>query len=174
MTITAKSRDVSSARRDLSTENTPDNPLVQALRRQVANGFVLYANYKHSHWHTYGPHFRDMHKLFDTFSRDVLETIDELAERIRMIGQDPPAHLIEALDLSTVPVAAPHATMREMIEEANRNQLVVIHELRNAAALADEHADPGTVDLLSKTVRIHEKHEWWTRDILREGGELRA
>jgi hypothetical protein len=44
MTTTAKPRDVASARRELSTENTPDNPLVQALRRQVTNGFVLYAN----------------------------------------------------------------------------------------------------------------------------------
>jgi starvation-inducible DNA-binding protein len=169
---TTTSRDVATIARELSRENTPDSPLVRALRRQVANGFVLYANYKHYHWHTYGPHFRDMHKLFDGFGRSVLETIDELAERIRMIGQEPPAHLIEALDLASVPVAASHATMRQMIDEANRSQLVVIHELREAARLADEHDDPGTVDLLSKTVRIHEKHEWWTRDLLREGSDL--
>ncbi len=29
--------------------------------------------------------------------------------------------------------------------------------------------DPGTVDLFSKLVQIHEKHEWWARDILRSG-----
>lgn len=32
--------------------------------------------------------------------------------------------------------------------------------------------DPGTVDLFSKIVQIHEKHEWWLRDILRTGDGL--
>jgi starvation-inducible DNA-binding protein len=84
-----------------------------------------------------------------------------------MIGQDPPSHPLEAADLASVAAAAPHSTMRDMIEEANRNTLVVIKEMRDAAARADQHQDPGTVDLFSKLVQVHEKHEWWTRDILR-------
>jgi starvation-inducible DNA-binding protein len=145
---------------------------VQALRRQSANAFVLYANYKHYHWQTYGPLFRDLHKLFDTFADEVLGTLDELAERVRMIGQNPPAHLLEAADLASVAQAAPHSTMREMIEEANRNALVVIGEMRQAARLADDHDDPGTVDLFSRSVQIHEKQEWWLRDLLKKGDGL--
>lgn len=157
---------------ELSRENTPDSPVVMELRRQAANAFVLYANYKHYHWQTYGPLFRDLHKLFDRLANDVLPTIDELAERVRMIGQDPPAHLLEAADLASVAPAAPHSTMRDMVEEADRNLLVVIKEMRRAARLADEHDDPGTVDLFSRLVQIHEKHEWWMRDILRTGDGL--
>ena len=48
--------------RELTRENNPDSPVVQELRRQVANTFVLYANYKHYHWQTCGPLFRDLHK----------------------------------------------------------------------------------------------------------------
>jgi starvation-inducible DNA-binding protein len=158
--------------RELTRENTPENPVVQALRRQSANAFVLYANYKHYHWQTYGPLFRDLHKLFDTFADEVLGTLDELAERVRMIGQNPPAHLLEAADLASVAQAAPHSTMREMIEEANRNALVVIGEMRQAARLADDHDDPGTVDLFSRSVQIHEKQEWWLRDLLKKGDGL--
>src|SRR5262245_24728875 len=164
--------DVESITKDLSRENRPDSPVVQELRRQVSNAFVLYANYKHYHWQTYGPLFRDLHKLFDKLADEVLSTIDELAERVRMIGQDPPAHLIEAVDLATVSVAAPNTTMRAMVEEADRNLLVVVNEIRHGAKVADEHGDPGTVDLFSKVVQIHEKHEWWMRDILRTGDGL--
>ncbi|MBA3765618.1 MAG: hypothetical protein H0W99_01265, partial [Acidobacteria bacterium] len=39
---------------EISQENAPDNAVVQHLQRQVANAFVLYANYKHYHWQTYG------------------------------------------------------------------------------------------------------------------------
>jgi starvation-inducible DNA-binding protein len=157
---------------ELSRENTPDSPVVQELRRQVANAFVLYANYKHYHWQTFGPLFRDLHKLFDRLANDVLETLDELAERVRMIGQDPPAHLLDAANLATVAPSAASSTMREMIEEANRHQLIVISEMRRAAKLADEHDDPGTVDLFSKSVQVHERHEWFTRSLLREGDGL--
>jgi starvation-inducible DNA-binding protein len=43
----------------------------------------------------------------------------------------------------------------------------MIKVLREGAKLAEEHDDPGSVDLFSKLVQVHEKHEWWLRDILR-------
>jgi starvation-inducible DNA-binding protein len=58
--------------------------------------------------------------------------------------------------------------MRDMIEEADRNALIVIKEMRGAVRVAEDHDDPGTVDVLSRFVQIHEKHEWWLRDILRK------
>jgi starvation-inducible DNA-binding protein len=174
MATPSKPREVDKLTREVSRENTPDSPVVQALRQQTANAFVLYANYKHYHWQTFGPLFRDLHKLFDRLAKDVLPSIDELAERVRMIGQNPPGHLLDALDLASVSSAAPHSTMRDMIEEADRNLLVVVQEMRRAAKTADEHGDPGTVDLFSRLVQIHEKHEWWMRDILRSGDGLIA
>jgi starvation-inducible DNA-binding protein len=172
MATAAKDRNLKAIEREISAENTPESPVVQDLRQQVANALVLYLNYKHYHWQTYGPHFRDLHKLFDRFAEDVLETVDELAERVRMIGQSPPAHPLEAVDLASVAPAASLKTMREMLEEARRNLLVVIRDMRRAAKTADEHDDPGTVDMFSKFVQIHEKHEWWTRDILEKGDGL--
>lgn len=153
---------------ELTAENSPESPVVRELRRQVANAFVLYANYKHYHWQTYGPLFRDLHLMFDDFAQHVLGSVDQLAERVRMIGQDPPAHLIELADMASVAAAAPHGTMHDMIEEADRDALIVIKEMRAAVKIADEHNDPGTVDLLSRTVQIYEKQEWWLRDILRK------
>jgi len=172
MATPSKPREVDKMVRDVSRENTPDSPVVQALRRQTANAFVLYANYKHYHWQTFGPLFRDLHKLFDELALEVLATVDEFAERVRMIGQDPPAHLLESASLASVAPTDAHTTMREMVEEGRRNLLIVISEMRKGAKVAEEHNDPGTVDLFSKSVQIHEKHEWWLRDILRKGDGL--
>src|SRR5881296_359351 len=74
--------------KQISRENVPDSTLVQSLQRQVANAFILYGNYKHYHWQTFGPLFRDLHLLFDEFAEATLAAADEMAERIRMIGQD--------------------------------------------------------------------------------------
>jgi starvation-inducible DNA-binding protein len=154
------------ARSQLSQDNQASNDLVVHLQRQVANAFVLYANYKHYHWQTFGPMFRDLHLLFDEFADAVLETVDDFAERLRMIGQNPVFRAQEVQQTASVHISGDVRTMKEMIEEADANALVVIRDMREGARIAEEHNDPGTVDLFSRHVQIHEKHQWWLRDIL--------
>jgi len=151
---------------EISYENAPTNAVVEHLQRQVGNAFILYTNYKHYHWQSYGPLFRDLHLLFDEFADAVLTTADDFAERVRMIGQDPVSRPQEILTTASVKIAEHGQSMREMIEEADTNLLIVIQEMRDGARVADEQDDPGTVDLFSRHVQIHEKHEWWLRDIL--------
>ncbi len=159
---------------EISKANVPDNLVVEHLQRQVANAFVLYMNYKHYHWQTYGPMFRDLHLLFDEFAKAVLDTADEFAERVRMIGQDPVAGPQEMMATASVKVAERKQTMHEMVQEADNNLLIVIKEMRAGARAADEADDPGSVDLFSRFVQIHEKHEWWLRDILEKRDGLTA
>jgi len=161
---------------EISQENRQDHPVVQHLQTQVANAFVLYANYKHYHWQTFGPLFRDLHLMFDEFAKDVLGTVDELAERIRMIGPDIEAVQLRAMqERANVHSAGAKQSMREMLEEADANLMVVIKDLRDAARIAEESNDPGSNDLFSGTVRIHEKHEWFIRQVLKqEDGLLNA
>jgi starvation-inducible DNA-binding protein len=155
--------------KEISQENREDHPVVQHLQQEVANAFVLYANYKHYHWQTFGPMFRDLHLMFDEFADAVRETIDDFAERVRMIGPDVQnVQLKQLQEAASVQSAAANQSMREMIEEADANLLVVIKGMREAAKLADENDDPGTVDLFSKAVQIHEKHEWFLREVLKK------
>jgi starvation-inducible DNA-binding protein len=158
---------------ETSKINAADNPLVQLLQKQVANAFTLYSNYKHYHWQTYGPLFRDMHKLFDSFAKEALETVDQFAERIRMIGPDPIFSARQTIDMASVEASKPgEKSMRDMIKEAQQNCLIVIREMRQGARMADEAEDPGTNDLFANTVQIYEKQEWWLRDILKKDDGL--
>jgi starvation-inducible DNA-binding protein len=155
--------------KDITQENRADHPVVQHLQRQVANALVLYANYKHYHWQTFGPLFRDLHLMFDEFAKQVLETTDDMAERIRMIGQDVDnVQLKQMQEAASVHSSVPGQSMREMIEEAGANSLMVIKDFREGAKIADESNDPGTVDLFSKIVQIHEKQEWFLRQVLKK------
>lgn len=160
------------AARAISRENTPDSPVVRHLQRQLANAFLLYSNYKRYHWQTYGPLFRDLHLVFDEFAGEVLDTLDPIAERLRMIGQDPVAGPTEVLKTASVKPASLAQTMREMVTEADGHLLVVIREMRDAVRVAEKADDPGTVDLFSRYVQIHEKHEWWLRELLERGDHL--
>src|SRR5829696_9841678 len=121
---------------EISKDNSPTSDVVEHLQRQVANAFVLYSNYKHYHWQTFGPLFRDLHLLFDEFATAVLASVDDFAERLRMIGQDPLYRPRDVEATASVTVSADVQTMRQMIEEADQNLLTVIIEMRNAAKLA--------------------------------------
>jgi starvation-inducible DNA-binding protein len=156
----------------ISQENRPQSEIVQMLQRQVANSFMLYTNYKHYHWQVTGPLFRDLHLLFDELAKDVLETIDDFAERIRMIGQDPVWNPVEMADIATVKSSGSGLSLRQMIEEADSNLLSTIMEMREGARTADEINDPGTADLFSNAVQVHEKHEWYLRDILKDSSGI--
>jgi starvation-inducible DNA-binding protein len=153
---------------ETSKDKAADTPLVQLLQKQVANAFILYSNYKHYHWQTFGPMFRDLHLMFDEFATATLATIDEFAERIRMIGPDPVFSPQQVMDTASVETSRTPKKMRDMVQEADENALIVIREMRRGAKLAEEADDPGTVDLFSRIVQIHEKHEWWLRDVLKK------
>ena len=154
---------------EVSKENREDNRVVKNLQRQVSNAFMLYANYKHYHWQLFGPVFHDLHLMFDEFSKAVLATADDFAERVRMIGQDVESvQLREMQESSNLQSSHKGQSVREMIEEADANLLLVIKDMRQGAKDAESNDDPGTVDLFSKTVQIHEKHEWFLRQLLKK------
>src|SRR5579872_945720 len=108
-------RETRTAAAEISQENRQNHPVVQHLQRQVANAFVLYANYKHYHWQTFGPLFRDLHLMFDELAKEVLETTDEFAERIRMIGLNiDNVQLRQFQEAANVHSAGAGQSMREM------------------------------------------------------------
>ena len=161
--------------REVSQENSKNHPVVKHLQREVANAFVLYANYKHYHWQTFGPLFRDLHLMLDEFANHALGSIDSMAERIRMIGQDVDAvQLKQFQQAADIESAEAGQSMHQMMEQASRNLLVVIKNMREGAKAADESDDPGTVDLFSKIVQLHERDEWFVRQVLKKKDGLVA
>jgi len=70
------------------------------------------------------------------------------------------------VETASIKVAESKGTMCDMITETDTNLLLVIKEMRAAVRLTDEEDDPGSTDLFAGIVQIHEKHEWWLRDIL--------
>lgn len=165
-TGTKKAKAKSNLLEKLNENNRANDAVVKGLQKQVANAFILYLNYKHYHWQTFGPLFRDLHRLFDEFAEEVYGTIDEIAERVRMIGQNPVSRIEEFQQTASIKSAAQNSDMREMIREADQNSLQIIKEMREAIKTANNEDDPGTADVLTRFVQIHEKQEWWLRDIL--------
>src|SRR5882672_1032212 len=69
---------------DLSEDAVTE--ISRELNWLLADTFALYIKTKNFHWHVSGPHFRSYHLLFDEHARELSNTTDELAERVRKIG----------------------------------------------------------------------------------------
>ena len=141
---------------------------VDALQQTVANSFVMYMNYKRYHWNTFGPLFREIHLLFDENAEQVLKSIDEFAERARILGGEPIGTPEEVSRHASIKTARSQMTIKEMIEQAISNHKQIMSEFKDAIKLADSQNDPGTADLFIKIIQVHEKQEWFLREHLKK------
>ncbi len=146
--------------------------VVATLNRQQANALVLYLNYKKYHWLTYGPLFRDIHLLLDEHATQVLEMIDEFAERALMIDGSPLANPAAYLPAATVRPSESASQLRDMISEAVENLDIAIRELHADAATATAVDDIGTADLYTRLVQDYQKQRWFLKEVLRKGDGL--
>lgn len=142
----------------------PQDSMVTALQKQIANAFNLYLNYKHYHWQTYGPFERDLNIIFDEFANEVYSTVEQLAEKVRMMDQNR-VRIREFREIATVKPSKKGSDIRGMIAEAEQNVLRVISELREVIKKVSGNDQPLS-ESLRKILKMHEKHEWWLHYIL--------
>jgi starvation-inducible DNA-binding protein len=146
--------------------------LIAALHRRQANALVMYLNYKKYHWNTYGPHFRDLHLLFDEHATATLAELDEFAERTLMIEGKPLSDPSAYLPLATVPLSSGEKSARAAVEEAVEGETRVIAEMHADAEEATKQGDIGTADLYTRLVQVHQKQRWFLSEILKRNDGL--
>ncbi len=142
--------------------------VIEHLNAELATAIVLALNAKRYHWTVTGPHFRDYHLRFEDLYNAADGTVDELAERTRMVGGIPihaPAQ-IEAQTKAAISNPSAHLDPEAMLQEALANEEAVIALMHEGIELATGAGDPGTADLLTRFVQAHQKEAWFLREML--------
>ncbi len=143
--------------------------VIDHLNAELATAFVLALNAKRYHWTVTGPHFRDYHLRFEELYTAADDTVDELAERIRMLGGTPlhaPTQ-IEAQTKAEISNPSVRLDPEAMLKEALANEEATVALLHEGIDLASSAGDPGTADLLTRFVQVHQKEAWFLREMLR-------
>lgn len=138
---------------------------IDHLNRELATAQMILLNTKRYHWMVSGPHFRDYHLRFDELYQAVLPMVDDLGERIRMLGGTPIHAPNQILEGSVVPASDPAQTLaaQPMLAEALAAELQIIEFMHEGIDLATRENDPGTADLLTGFVQVHQKEAWFLR-----------
>jgi starvation-inducible DNA-binding protein len=135
----------------------------------LADEFLLYTKTRNAHWNVEGPDFHDKHKFFESQYEQLDEIMDEVAERIRILGHYAPATLKDFLQLTRLT-----EQMREKNDSAGYiRELLADHETIIIAMrecidrFANEYKDAGTSDFITGLMEEHEKMAWMLRSHLR-------
>jgi len=150
--------------------------MTEQLNLMLADTMTLRDLYKKSHWQVSGPTFYQLHLLFDKHFGEQVELVDEIAERIQLLGG---ISIAMAHDVAeTTRIERPPKGREEVPVQLSRlldaHQIIIGH-CRELAERSDKLGDAGTNDLVvSDVLRTNELEVWFLSQHLVEEPLVRA
>ena len=149
---------------------------VEALNQILADTITLRDMYKKHHWQVVGETFYQLHLLFDKHYEEQNTLVDEVAERIQLLGG---ISIAMAADVAeTTSIERPPRGREEVPVQLSRlleAHEQILKEARDYAKAADERGDDGTNDLLvSDVIRTNELQVWFIAEHLVDSPTVRA
>jgi len=142
--------------------------MTERLNQLLADTITLRDLYKKSHWQVAGPTFYQLHLLFDKHYEEQSEIVDEIAERIQLLGG---VSLAMAADVAeTTRITRPPRGREEVPVQISRlldAHQIIIGDCRELAKRASQLEDDGTNDLVvSDVLRANELQVWFISEHL--------
>lgn len=141
--------------------------IATALNQALAETVVTTMLAQNFHWNVTGMSFGPLHALFQTIYEDHFTGQDDLAERVRAIGETAEGKLAVHLDRSKVTEGDEKAEDRAMIRHLMEAQETIGATLAGLSEIAARHGDVRTEDLAIERGRVHDKFAWMLRAHLR-------
>ena len=137
-----------------------------ALTKLLADSYAVYLKTHGYHWNVRGPNFSSLHAMFEEQYREMWEALDEIAERVRALGEFAPQGYAAFANLTGIKDGNPERSAPEMVEELMRDHEELIATARAALKVADDVDDQPTVDMITERLAAHEKFAWMLRATL--------
>ena len=151
------------AKMDTGLKKADRTDIVAELKKVLADSFAVYLKTHGYHWNVRGPQFFGLHKMPEQQYRDMWAALDEIAERMRALGELAPQGFAAFANHTGVKDGDPEKDALGMVEELVGDHGTLIATLRGALEVADEAGDEATVDLLTQRLAFHEKTAWMLR-----------
>lgn len=140
-----------------------NTPITAALKQALADSYALYLKTQNYHWNVTGPHFASLHALFQSHYEDLATAVDDLAERMRILGAIAPGGFKVFAGITTVAEGTGEESASQMVEALMADHGKVLASLKAVLSAAQTGEDEGTVALASERIAAHEKAQWMLR-----------
>ncbi len=140
--------------------------ITKGLSKLLADSYTLYLKTHNYHWNVTGPQFNTLHQMFEGQYTELALAVDEIAERIRALGEPAPGSYKAFSALTSIEEEDGVPGAEEMVRELVKGQEAVARTARGAFAAADKASDEPTADLLTQRMQVHEKNAWMLRSMI--------
>lgn len=138
--------------------------VADAVSDVLADAYRLYINTQGLHWNAEGPLFFSLHKLTESQYRELAESIDDLAERIRALGMPAPQSMQEFSERSTLQdLPRDGGDLKSRIERVVSDYERAVARASMAIELAEASGDYKTADMLTDRIGAYEQNAWMLR-----------
>lgn len=135
-----------------------------SLNKLLADEHVLYMKTRRAHWNVEGPDFLTIHRFFEEQYKQLESIIDDVAERIRIIGHFAEGTLAWFLNETSLMEETRQKNdsagyMKSLLSD---HENIIMH-LRENIEQYNEWKDAGSADFVTGLMETHEKMAWMLR-----------
>ncbi len=140
--------------------------IAKALSHVLADTYVLYLKTHKYHWNVKGPLFHSLHALFEEHYTALAQAVDEIAERIRVMGEESPGSFEEFSKISVLKGDPDHGVSAEqMVTKLLHDHEQVALRVKEVLKSCEGANDEGTVSLMGSRLEFHEKTAWMLKSL---------
>ena len=136
------------------------NNVVASLQQLLADFQIYYTNLRGFHWNIKGHDFFVLHSKFEDLYNDAAEKVDEIAERILMLGGTPANKFSDYMKMANINEVDRVSNGEKALENILETYSHLIGEERKLLSIASQAGDEVTVALMSDYLKEQEKMVW--------------
>ena len=137
-----------------------------AMSKVLADTYILYLKTHNYHWNVTGPNFKPLHDMFEEQYTDMWTAADDLAERVRALGEKAPGTYAKFRQLGTIEETEDLPDADGMVAELVAGNETMAGTIRSAISTAQDNGDEVSLGMLADRLAVHEKSIWIMRSTL--------
>lgn len=135
---------------------------IALLQKALNDGLDLRLATKQAHWTVNGPHFQQLHELFDSFVKPLDDEIDGIAERIATLGGTPDGRSVTVGEHSQLQPYPLEVSGGPAHLSALADRFAAFgNTVRESIDAADEAGDADTADIFTALSRFLDQSVWF-------------
>lgn len=146
---------------NIGIENQNREAVAEALQQLLADEMVLYVKTRNYHWNIEAINFSELHSFYEEQYIELEQIIDEVAERVRMLGHMSIGTMRDFLNYTHLSEQEYTANAQEQMTQLIDDHETIIRFLRKYGRIFDEEYDDlGSSDFVIALMEQHEKMRW--------------
>lgn len=151
---------------DIGIKESDRKKVADKLQKLLADEHVVYIKTRNYHWNIKAANFAELHAFYEKQYDELEAVIDEIAERIRMIGFLSTGRMSEFLKRTELKEGKEITDAGEQVSNLMKDHEIVIKYLRNCIRDFEDLNDMGSADFVTALMQQHEKMRWMLESFL--------